>query len=107
LESFGYQVLTANDGIHGLSVYFQHRDEIDVLVTDMMMPFLDGLAVVDAIRKLVPDLKIIAISGLVADTKMGRLHELQGVRIMNKPFTGEQLLRELDELLHNKVKSSS
>ena len=107
LESFGYQVLTANDGIHGLSIYFQHRDEIDVLVTDMMMPFLDGLAVVDAIRKLVPDLKIIAITGLVADTKMQQLHELQGVRILKKPFTGEQLLRALDELLHNKVKSSS
>ncbi len=43
LEAFGYRVLTARDGAEAVAVYAEHKDEIAVVLTDMMMPVMDGL----------------------------------------------------------------
>ena len=44
LQAFGYSVLTASDGAEAVAIYAQHRHEIDVVLTDMSMPFMDGAA---------------------------------------------------------------
>ena len=44
LQAFGYRVLTATDGADAVAVYAQHRNEIAVVLTDMMMPVMDGPA---------------------------------------------------------------
>jgi PAS domain S-box-containing protein len=95
LTAFGYRVLTASDGAEAMALFAAHRDEIDVVITDMMMPFMDGLATIRALRKLDPHLKIIVTSGLKANEKTSEAVQL-GVKIfLPKPYTAEKLLKTL------------
>jgi PAS domain S-box-containing protein len=99
LETFGYRVLTANDGTEALALYVDHKDEIAVVLTDMMMPFMDGPATIRALRKINPAIRIIAASGLIGGHKPGEA-SLEGVSIfLSKPYTAEKLLNALAEIL--------
>lgn len=64
LQALGYQVLLASDGVEGLDVYRQHQPDIALVLTDIMMPAMDGLAMVEALRELNPTAKVIGTSGL-------------------------------------------
>ncbi len=99
LETFGYEVLLANDGTEALAVYAQNQDKIRVVLTDMMMPFMDGPATIRALKKLNPEVPIIAASGLTANSTPDAI----GITIdkfLPKPYTAEKLLKALDEVLH-------
>jgi len=104
LEKNGYKVLTASDGIDAIAVYSQHRGKIDLVLTDIMMPILDGVAMIRALKKLEPQLKVIASSGMAATGgRLERTTELEelGVRaFLTKPYTAEQMLATFDEVLH-------
>jgi PAS domain S-box-containing protein len=96
LETFGYRVLTACDGTEALALYAAHRDEIKVVLTDMLMPFMDGPATIRALQRLNPNVKIIAASGLTAN-KPG---EFIGVEVfLTKPYAAEILLKAIAETL--------
>jgi CheY-like chemotaxis protein len=95
LRTFGYQVLTAGDGTEALALFAQQRDEIRCVITDMMMPFMDGPATIRALRRLAPDLKIIATSGLKADGKAAEAAQLGVATFLQKPYTAEALLKTL------------
>lgn len=98
LESFGYRVLTANDGTEAIALYAQHKDQISVVLTDMMMPFMDGQATIRALSKINPNVKIIAASGLTAHEK--DIENIETVKLfLTKPFTAEKLLKALDIVL--------
>jgi len=102
LTTFGYKVLTANDGAEALALFAANINEVKVVITDMMMPFMDGPSTIRALRKLVPDIKIIATSGLKANDKKSELADL-GVRtFIAKPYTAELLLKSLDETLNER-----
>ncbi len=99
LEAFGYRVLTASDGTEAIALYAEHRNEIEVVLTDMLMPFMDGPATIRALHKMSPELKIIAASGLTPQNKAGEA-AIEGVRMfLNKPYTAEKLLTALAEIL--------
>jgi len=99
LETFGYRVLTANDGTEALALYVDHKDEIAVVLTDMMMPFMDGPATIRALRKINPAIRIVAASGLAAGHKPGEA-SLEGVSMfLSKPYTAEKLLKALADIL--------
>ena len=98
LETYGYRALTAADGTEAIALYAQHKDEIRVVLTDLMMPYMDGPVTIRALRKLNPHVKIIASSGL-ADN--GKLAEVNGgvQSFLPKPYTAQKLLTTLEELL--------
>ena len=73
METHGYKVLTANDGVEAITVYAQNRDKIKVVLMDMMMPVMDGQASIRALRKVNPDIKIIAVSGLAEKDKLAKV----------------------------------
>jgi two-component system cell cycle sensor histidine kinase/response regulator CckA len=99
LETFGYQVLKASDGTEAIALYAEHRNDIAVVLTDMLMPFMDGPATIRALQKMNPQVKIIAASGLTAGHKTGE-GSLEGVKIfLGKPYTAEKLLKALAEVL--------
>ena len=99
LETFGYQVLAASDGTEAVAVYAQRRKEIAVVLTDMLMPFMDGAATIRALRKIDPGVRIIAASGLTAAPRTDA-PALEGVKIfLTKPYTAEKLLKALAEIL--------
>ncbi len=64
LETHGYRVLTAGDGEEALSVFQAHRPQVRVVVTDMMMPVMDGMTLATSIRRLDANVRVIASSGL-------------------------------------------
>ncbi len=100
LETYGYRVVTASDGTEAIAVYAQHRDEIKVVITDMMMPYMDGPATIRALQKMDPQVKIIASSGLAENARMSDARGT-GVKIfLSKPYSGEKLLKALAEMLH-------
>jgi PAS domain S-box-containing protein len=100
LETFGYTVLTASDGTEAVALYADRKNEIAVVLTDMMMPFMDGPATIRALQKMNPKIKIIAASGLTAAHKAGE-SSLEGVEIfLTKPYTAEKLLKALAQTLH-------
>lgn len=102
LETFGYTVLTACDGTEALALYADRKNEIAVVLTDMVMPFMDGPATIRALQKMNPEVKIIAASGLTAGLRAGEA-SLEGVKIfLNKPYTAENLLKAIAEILKTK-----
>jgi two-component system cell cycle sensor histidine kinase/response regulator CckA len=99
LEAFGYRVLVAADGTEAVALYAQRKDEVAVVITDMMMPFMDGLATIRALRRMNPAAKIISASGLGDDDKASETARLGVQKFLPKPYTAEALLRALAEIL--------
>ena len=100
LETFGYRSMAAVDGTDALAVYSQHRNEIAAVVTDMAMPYMDGLALIRALRKMDPDVRIVAMSGLFSEGQSNDLKGLNVEAMISKPYSAETLLGKLAELLH-------
>jgi PAS domain S-box-containing protein len=101
LETFGYKVLIAADGTEAIPLYAQRGHEIAVVLTDMLMPFMDGPATIRALKKMNPNVRIIAASGLTAGHKPGEAN-LEGVKwFLSKPYTAERLLKAIAEALGN------
>ena len=70
LSAFGYRAIIASDGAEAMAVFAAHKNEVKVVITDMMMPYMDGPATIRALRRLDPKVKIIATSGLKAEDKI-------------------------------------
>lgn len=94
LESFGYEVLVAGDGAEGVRLYAEHLARVSVVITDMMMPIMDGPTTIQILLQINPKLKIIAASGL--NNKVANLGIKQ---FIPKPYTTETLLKALQEVL--------
>jgi PAS domain S-box-containing protein len=93
LLAFGYKVLTAINGMDAVRLYEARRDEIAVVLTDMMMPVMDGLATIAALTRINPAVKIIAASSFTASS-MGTKLEGEGVKhFLTKPYTARTLVK--------------
>jgi PAS domain S-box-containing protein len=99
LKTFGYRTLVASDGAEAMAVFAEHREEVRVVITDMMMPYMDGPTTIRALRRLDPKVKIIATSGLKADDKMAEASQLGVKTFLPKPYTAEKLLKFVAEML--------
>jgi CheY-like chemotaxis protein len=97
LESSGYNVITAGDGTEALSLYAEQKGDIKAVLTDMMMPFMDGAATIRALRKMNPHARIIAASGLASNE--GAADGVKADVFLTKPYTAEKLLRALEKVL--------
>ena len=100
LERHGYKIVVANDGIEALSLYLQHKDEVKLVVLDMIMPYMDGASTIRALEKLNPDVKFVAVSGSSEKFKAAEAASRKPIRFLSKPYTTDKLLRTLDEVLH-------
>lgn len=99
LESAGYRVKAVSSSTDALSAYAEGRNEIAAVITDLMMPVMDGLALARALVKMNPDVKILAASGLTAPGTAARIAEAGIRQLVTKPFTAERLLTGLHHLL--------
>jgi hypothetical protein len=100
LEAFAYQVVTAKDGIEAIAVYAQQPQAIKAVVIDMMMPVMDGPTTIRTLQKMNPDLKVVAVSGLMESEQLSAVAN-QVDAFLTKPFTAKQLLQALDQVLHH------
>ena len=87
----GYEVLTAHDGREALALFHAQRSQIAVVLTDLMMPGMDGPALVAELRKLGSPVPVITMSGLVETHSSNRL-SASTTAFLEKPFTAESLL---------------
>jgi len=99
LGAFGYRVVLAADGAEALAVFTRQGGEIAAVLTDMMMPVMDGPATIRVLRKLSPSLPIIAASGLSANGHVTEVAGLEVSRFLAKPYSAEVLLKALREVL--------
>jgi PAS domain S-box-containing protein len=99
LEAYGYRVLTATDGADALSIYLQNRDEIRVVLTDMMMPVMDGAALIHALMRINPVVRIIAASGLNAQGEVEEATAGGLKHFLIKPYTAGVMLQTIRAIL--------
>lgn len=101
LEKYGYRVLAASDGSEGLALFMRHRDEIKLVLTDIVMPVMDGAALIGSLNKLGVRIPFLAVSGLVEREKVMVSTAAPGVSVefLAKPFSPEALLTLVRELL--------
>jgi CheY-like chemotaxis protein len=102
LERNGYRTLVASDGIEALVLFTRRQDEINAVLTDLEMPFMDGVTLVRAIRKLDPNIQIIASSGIGSEQglqeKTTQLKELGVQILLTKPYGADALLHALQQI---------
>lgn len=99
LEAYNYRVLTAFDGVEAIDLFTKNRDEIKAVVTDMMMPNLNGPQLVRKLQELAPDLKVIGVSGLGSEASLNKAGKEFVKSFLRKPFSPESLLVKLREIL--------
>jgi PAS domain S-box-containing protein len=99
LETFGYRALMASDGAEAMAIYAERRGEIQAVVTDLMMPVMDGPATIRALQRLDPEVKIIAVSGLTGNGRMLEATQAGVKSFLPKPYTADRLLKAVAEIL--------
>jgi DNA-binding NtrC family response regulator len=99
LERQGYEVLAANGGETALRLFEEHRGIIKAIITDMMMPKVDGPALVRLVRQIDPAARIIGISGAGDTAMLDKIEALGLAGFLPKPFAVEMLLRLLQKVL--------
>jgi|GEM_PF-333720 len=99
LQMFDYRVLVAANGVEAVAQFAEHANEIAVTLMDLMMPVMDGPSAIRAIRNIRPDATVIASSGLVPGEGQGPLEGLRVQAVLQKPYTAEQLLRTIHDVL--------
>lgn len=100
LEAFGYRVLTAADGAEAVALYASRGTEIALVLTDIMMPIMDGPATIRALIRLDPGVRIVAASGLGANGGVARAASSGVKHFLPKPYTAETLLEVVHQVLH-------
>ena len=99
LEKNGYRVLAAGDGTEAMALFVQKKSDISVVVTDMVMPFMDGAATIRAIRRISSQVPIIVVSGALEKDQDSRAIDASAQAFLSKPYTGLQLLLLLRQVL--------
>lgn len=99
LSRYGYRVLTACDGSEAVSLFTARSGEVKLVITDLVMPNLDGVALAGIVQRLNPGVKILAISGLSSAGRNGKIENFGGT-ILFKPFKVQALLEAVSSLLH-------
>jgi CheY-like chemotaxis protein len=92
LESRDYTVLTTNDPGAALVLFDSHRQPIDLLVTDVLMPTANGRDLAELARDRLPDIKVIYMTGHPLETLADHGIRLEGALVLSKPVTVDSLL---------------
>jgi PAS domain S-box-containing protein len=101
LEGFGYRVLSANDGAEAVAIYAEKKNEIAVVLTDMMMPIMGGPSLVSVLLRINPAIKIVRSSGLSSYGSGNRFLEAGAKHFLTKPYTAETLIKTIRAVLED------
>lgn len=106
LKTYGYKVLTSSDGAEAVALYAQNKDNVKVVLMDMMMPVMDGHASIRAIHKINPRVKVIAVSGLAEKDKIAKIGSSHAKAFLPKPYTTERLLKTIHDVINTEQDSN-
>jgi two-component system cell cycle sensor histidine kinase/response regulator CckA len=99
LRNKGYKVIEAKSGEAALEIIVSGAERVDLLVTDVVMPRMDGPSLIKEVRALHPDMKVIFISGYTEDAFRKRLGDESGIHFLPKPFSLKQLAGKVKEVM--------
>jgi CheY-like chemotaxis protein len=100
LSRLGYRVLEANNGVEAMEVWKQHRDEIQLVLTDMVMPGgMTGKELGERLLQENPKLKIIYASGYSSEIMNHHFPLKEGVNFLTKPFQAQKLAETVRNIL--------
>jgi PAS domain S-box-containing protein len=99
LAARGYDVLEAFDAHEAIRIVKQHGRPIDLLVSDVVMPLMSGLELVEQLMQMQPGLRVLFVSGYAEEHGIGPIVAREGVELLHKPFEEEALARKVRSLL--------
>ena len=99
LQALGYQVLSATSGHEALELYAKHKDAINAVVLDMIMPDMGGSAIYDRLKKINPNVRCLLASGYSMNGQATEILERGCNGFIQKPFNMEQLSQKVREVL--------
>jgi len=99
LEAMGYRVLTASGGKEAVEVYRKNRDEIDMVLLDMIMPVMEGGEVFDIIKEINPEVKVLLSSGYSSGGRAKEILSRGCDGFIQKPFSMSELSEKIKEIL--------
>jgi DNA-binding response OmpR family regulator len=99
LEKAGYTVIVAEDGDDALHKFIENREAVRLLVLDVVMPGKNGHEVVQEIRKVKPDIKVMFLSGYTADLVQRGMAMEEGMAFLQKPVSPNELARKVRDIL--------
>ena len=99
LEKQRYRVLTANNGQEAIRVFIEHSEVIHLIVTDLMMPVMDGVSLIKTLRVIKPSVLAMAMTGLEQEDRQVELASLGVTEIVAKPFSPVSFLQALHRVL--------
>ncbi len=101
LEGLGYILLIANNGQAALDLFNEHKETIDLVILDMVMPDMDGEAVFKEMRQVQPDVKVLFASGYYVMEETSNLLQEGGSDFLQKPFNMNQLSTKIRKILES------
>ena len=103
LNNYGYNLITAANGIEGLETYKKSKNKIDLVIADIVMPKMSGTELIEEIVKIDKEIKVLFMSGYVE-----KVHNLQdqGLNYIKKPFDPLDLVKKIRFVLDTKIISS-
>ena len=101
LENYGYNVLTASSGFEAVVQFTKNPDAVNLVITDLAMPFMNGFETIAALRKIRPEIKIIIASGSDKEVEEAK-NRIVTNSFVAKPFTNDELIETVHEVLSRK-----
>ena len=105
LKGYGYQVLEAAGGEEALEIAKKYSDHIHLLLTDVVLPGLNGVEVSERLKAIRPQVKVLFVSGYMADVIARRGVLNPGQSLLRKPFTADGLASKIREVLAEPAKA--
>ena len=102
LQSIGFNVITASNGFEALDIYKKRMSNIDVVLLDLLMPGMDGVACLNNLKLLNPNIKVIISSGMGAHKNKSDLMKLGIKGYLEKPYSMKSISKTLEYILDNK-----
>ncbi|HLJ63505.1 MAG TPA: ATP-binding protein, partial [Stellaceae bacterium] len=100
LRNKGYRVIEAKSAEAALETILKGNEKVDLVITDVVMPRMDGPGLVKEIRERIPEMKVIFISGYTEDAFRKRLDREGDIHFLPKPFSLKQLAGKVKEVMH-------
>ncbi len=101
LTRFGYRIIEAKDGREAVEKFSSHKDEISLLLFDVMMPGMNGLDAWEEIKKIRDNVKVLFMSGYTDDILIKKGLSQDKINLISKPLSPEELLKRLRDILNS------
>lgn len=107
LESANYQAIFAADGVEAIATYNEYKDKVAVVLLDLHLPLISGIALIRVLQKISPNIKIIITSGLARAEEISEALKQGAASFLAKPYVAQDLLKLINETLLGKINPNS